>query len=146
MAEQAIFTTMCMVYNDDGEVVLQNRVDASWSGLSFPGGHVEPNEVFLDAAIREVKEETGLSISQLELCGVKQFQTPNGERYVVFLYKTKVYSGQLISSSEGEVAWFSLKDIPRMKCAVSFYEMIELFTNPGLSEGYYSHEGKLILK
>ena len=46
------------------------------------------NQYFTDSVIREVREETGLTIEHPILCGVKQFPTEDGERYVVLLYKT----------------------------------------------------------
>lgn len=71
-SEQAIVTVLCMIYDDD-KLLLQNRVKEDWQGYTFPGGHVEKNESFVQAAIREMKEETGLTISHPKICGVKQF-------------------------------------------------------------------------
>ena len=51
-SENTIFTNMCMVYDDNGNVLVQDRIDDSWSGITFPGGHVEKNEPFTDAVIR----------------------------------------------------------------------------------------------
>ena len=51
--EQVTFTNMCMIENEKGEVLMQNRV-LSWKGFAFPGGHVEKGESFTDAVIREV--------------------------------------------------------------------------------------------
>ena len=39
--ERAIFTNMCMIYDDDGNILVQDRVNPDWSGVTFPGGHVE---------------------------------------------------------------------------------------------------------
>ena len=100
-AEQAIFTNLCMVYDHSGNILVQDRKDPSWPGLCFPGGHVEPEESFVESVIREVWEETGLTIEKPKLCGTKQFQTKKGERYVVFFYKTDRFSGALKSSDEG---------------------------------------------
>ena len=101
--EKAIFTNLCMIYDDQGRVLVQNRTSQHWPGVTFPGGHVEDQESFIESTIREVKEETGLDISNLELCGLKQWPTDQGERYVVILYKTNCFKGELTSSIEGEV-------------------------------------------
>jgi len=60
--EQAIFTNMCMVYDNAGNILVQDRRKKDWPGLCFPGGHVEPGESFVKSVIREVWEETGLTI------------------------------------------------------------------------------------
>lgn len=66
-SEKVILTNMCMVYNGN-KVLVQDRLNRNWKGLAFPGGHVEKHESFTDAVIREVKEETGLTISSPQLC------------------------------------------------------------------------------
>ena len=53
---------MCMVYKD-GLVLVQDKVHDEWGGLTFPGGHVEKDESCTDAVIREVLEETGLTVT-----------------------------------------------------------------------------------
>ena len=75
--ERVELTTLCMVFRDD-KILLQNRVKTDWRGYCFPGGHVEPGESVVDSAIREIKEETGLTVSQLRLCGIKQFPIDGG--------------------------------------------------------------------
>ena len=79
-SEYAIFTNLCMVYDDAGNILVQDRQAQDWPGICFPGGHVEPGESFVESVIREVREETGLTIENPILCGTKQFQTDNGER------------------------------------------------------------------
>lgn len=70
-AESAIFTNMCMIYDDKGNILVQDRKNPDWPGITFPGGHVEPGESFVCSVIREVKEETGLDIENPQLCGIK---------------------------------------------------------------------------
>ena len=94
-AERVILTNMCMVYDGD-RILVQNKVNDDWTGLCFPGGHVEHRESFVKSVIREVKEETGLTIYEPRLCGVKQFYTEKDERYIVFLYKTNRFEGELV--------------------------------------------------
>ena len=55
------------------KVLVQNRKSNIWPGVAFPGGHIEKGEAFTDAVIREVQEETGLTIYSPRLCGVKDW-------------------------------------------------------------------------
>ena len=139
-SEQAIFTNLCMVYDGAGNILVQDRADPDWPGLCFPGGHVEPGESFVESVIREVWEETGLTIENPKLCGTKQFQTRRGERYVVLFYKTNRYSGQLKSSDEGEVFWIPRTDLHKYTLCDDFPDMVRVFEEDGLSEFYYYTE------
>ena len=102
--ENVELTVLCLI-EDGNKILLQNRAKKDWQGYALPGGHVEPGESFVDAVIREMKEETGLTILDPRLVGVKQFPLENG-RYVVLLFKATQWSGDLISSEEGQMEWF----------------------------------------
>ena len=82
-----------MVSDGSGNLLMEDRNDPGWPGICFPGGHVEPGEAFTAAAIRETREETGLTIENPTLCGVKQFPAKGNTRYVVFFYKADRYTG-----------------------------------------------------
>ena len=139
-AESAVFTNMCMIYDDKGNILVQNRKNPNWPGITFPGGHVEPGESFVRSVIREVKEETGLDIQNPQLCGIKQFQDYQNNRYIVLFFKTAQFSGELKSSDEGEVFWIPRKDLGNYKLASDFEEMVAIFESENLSEFYYHKE------
>lgn len=138
--ESVIFTNMCMICDDAGNVLVQDRVDPDWSGVTFPGGHVEKGESFTDAVIREVFEETGLTVSKLQMCGIKDWTRDDGVRYVVLLYKTFTYKGKLKSSDEGEVFWTSLSSLQDKKLASGMDIMIKMFLDDNISEQFFYKE------
>lgn len=136
-AESAIFTVLCMITDENGNVLVQDRVDPDWPGICFPGGHVEKGESFTRAAIREVWEETGLTMEDPRLCGVKQFQTKNDERYVVFFYKATRFHGTLTDSDEGRVFWVPRRELETYPAVSDMMSMVKVFEEDELNEFYY---------
>ena len=137
--EQVELTNMCAVVNPaTREVVVQERVK-SWRGVTFPGGHVEKGEAIVPSTIREIKEETGLDIDHLQFCGVKDwFEPDKNKRYIVFLFKTSDFSGQLLKETdEGKVFWTPIDRLPAMKLASGFQEMIDIMLHQAYAEFWY---------
>lgn len=136
--ENVTLMNMCLVYDDKGNVLVQDRVDPNWSGITLPGGHVEKNESFTDSVIREIYEETGLTISHPVLCGIKDWYDEH-QRYMVLCYKTNSFSGELVSSDEGKVFWVKKESIPTLNLASGMDSTLEVFFNPLVSECFF-HE------
>lgn len=145
--EQVELTCLCMIYKDD-MILLQNRVKKDWKGYTLPGGHIEPGESFVDAVTREMKEETGLDIYNPKLCGIKQFPIDGG-RYMVLLYKTDEFEGELVSSEEGQMEWVCRKDFDKVNTVNDLAELLQVMDSANLSEFQYVIEDekwKVVLK
>lgn len=138
--ERAVFTNMCMISDGNGNVLVIDRQKSDWPGVTFPGGHVEKGESFVESVIREVKEETGLDIENPQLCGSKQFQDNDDARYVVLFYKTNRFHGELTSSDEGKVFWIPRTELKNHRLSVDFMDMVKIFESDELSEFYYYKE------
>ena len=140
--EQAIFTNMCMVTDSKGNVLVQDRLNPNWPGITFPGGHVEPGESFVQSVIREVWEETGLTIAHPKLCGIKQFQQlGTGARYVVLFFRADEFSGELKGSVEGEVFWVHRDELENYQLTDHFMDMVRVFEDEALSECHWNGNG-----
>jgi ADP-ribose pyrophosphatase YjhB (NUDIX family) len=100
-----------IVRRDDGQILLERRSDCGWWGL--PGGRVEPGESITEAALREVFEETGLTVRITGLVGL--YSEPE-ERIVTYpdnvvhlidaAVAAEVVSGRLTISPESEELQF----------------------------------------
>ena len=135
--EVVILTNMCMIYNGD-KILVQDRLSSNWPGITFPGGHVEKNESFVESTIREMEEETGLKVSNLKLCGIKQWNMDDEyNRYIVVLFKTNSFVGELKSSGEGQVFWIKKEEINNYKLADGFKELLEVFLNDDINENFH---------
>lgn len=139
-ANRIELTNLCMVYDDNDNILVLDRLAGDWAGVTFPGGHVEDGESVIDSVIREVKEETGLDIKAPKLCGLKQWQNEDGSRYLVLFYKTNKFSGTIQASDEGDVFWIKRNELNSYKLSNDFDDMIKIFEDDTLSEFYYYKE------
>ena len=138
--ENVELTVLCLITDGD-RILLQNRTKNDWQGYTLPGGHVEPGESFVDAVIREVKEETGLDIKNPRLAGVKQFPIEGG-RYVVLLFKANEYSGTVVSSDEGQMEWVDSNHLSEIHTVEDFEDLIRVINDPALTEFQYLVDGE----
>jgi 8-oxo-dGTP diphosphatase len=133
-------TNMCLIYNES-KILVQEKAGTKYpGGLVFPGGHVEPGESLLDSVVREMKEETGLTIYNPQPCGYKDWILEDGTRYIVLLYKTDKYEGEIISSKEGRVFWLDRKDVPEANLIWNMRELLEIFETDEYSEFFFKFE------
>lgn len=142
--EKVIITNFCMVYKNN-QILVQKRTKKDWPGLTFPGGHVEKDENFMEAVKREVKEETGLNLKHPILCGIEEFKSLHGEeRHIILFYKCNEFSGKIHSSKEGNVFWINRSDLNKYKLSNDFTRMLKVIESDKYSELIYykDKEGK----
>ncbi|MFH1583076.1 MAG: 8-oxo-dGTP diphosphatase [Candidatus Falkowbacteria bacterium] len=114
MSELSI-KNLCYLINNKGEVLLQYKRRGfgvgKWNG---PGGKVEPGETIEQSVVREVKEEAGLDIVNLEKTAELEFYFKGREEWdnITHVYVVKDFSGEIIASDEGELKWFKIEEVP----------------------------------
>ena len=119
---------------------LQNRRKRDWRGYTLAGGHVERGESFVDAVVREMREETGLTVIEPRLVGVKQFPIEGG-RYIVFLFASDKFEGELRSSDEGEMEWVERSRLAEINAVEDLAELLRVMESPELTEFQYLVSG-----
>ena len=131
-------TNMCMIYDkENNKVLVQNRIK-SWKGISFPGGHLEDGESIVESTIREVKEETGLTVSNLEPCGVIYwYNDETGEKYFIFNFRTEEFQGDLLEKTdEGDIFWVDKDTLVDLNLSDGLKERLPMFLEKKYSEGF----------
>jgi 8-oxo-dGTP diphosphatase len=103
-----ILATLCYIKRDGCTLmVYRNKKindihQGKWNGL---GGKFEPGETPEECVVREVLEESGLSIQDPKLCGLLMFPKFKGNDWYVFVFTASQFSGELIDSPEGQLEW-----------------------------------------
>lgn len=116
-------TMMVMIENELGEILVQDRKKKDWPGWTFPGGHVETNEGSYHAALREIKEETGLSIQPV-LQGTAEWNNQRkGTRELAFLYTANVEKQPLPEA----LFWVDKETLNKHSLAGTLNELLPVF-------------------
>lgn len=122
-----IRTNMCMIVDSLGRMLVINRVKSDWPGLTFPGGHVEENETLLDSVMREVKEETGLTITLPYYKG--KIIWINDEKKIceiAYLFRADHFTGDIISSHEGQAFFVEMNEYCSYPLSTDFERVVTL--------------------
>lgn len=116
-------TMLVMIENEFGEILVQDRQKKDWPGWTFPGGHVENNEGSYAAAVREIEEETGLTVQPI-LQGTAEWNNLTKEtRELAFLYTAKV-TKQAVSK---DLFWVKKSELAAQKLAGTLNELLPIF-------------------
>ena len=114
MANNFQQTTLCYILNDKDQVLLiKKKKGLGWGKYNGPGGKVEKGESPQEGAIREVQEEVGLKLLDIEPRGCIEFVTDGlGFDGKCYIFVSKKYEGDLIETEEARPHWVDISIIP----------------------------------
>ena len=127
-----------VVRDDAGRCLLLKRSLTSKGNpgkWEFPGGKIDPGESFDEALLREVVEETGLTISIQGVAGTAESEVP-AAKVVYLILEGRVESGQLCLSDEhDDCVWVGLQELPSMDLAAQFLPFAQAYSEANSGSG-----------
>lgn len=133
---------MCMIRNKD-QVLVQKRTKNDWPGITFPGGKLEADESIYTSCVREIKEETGLVVSQLKAKGIIHYELKEAkERWIIHLYETENFSGNIYSNDgEDEVFWMNYNDLNQVQLSNDLDVYLKVYEDEDILEAHAYWDG-----
>ena len=112
-----VITTLCYIEHNNQYLMLHrfkkhhDMYEGKWIGV---GGHVEEQETPEECLVREVKEETGLTLTSYQLRGLVTFLNSQYESELMCVYTADGYSGELMECNEGNLCWVDKAMVPQL--------------------------------
>lgn len=140
----AIARTLCFIRNG-GDVLLMRRgmhkrvFPGYYNGI---GGHVERHEDARTGMLREIREETGLIVSDLQLRGVYNIDAGEDAGIIVFIFSAESASRQVIDCDEGTLEWVALDAVNSLRLTEDIPVLLsKLFGNDASVTPFFAHVG-----
>ncbi len=125
-------TTLCYLYQPDGRVLMLHRVkkendcnEGKWIGV---GGKFEADESPEECVLREIREETGLTVTDYRYRGLVTFVSDRWETEYMHLFTATGWTGQLIECDEGDLCWLTpeqFRALPQWEGDKIFLRLLE---------------------
>lgn len=125
-----IETTLCYIYGPKGVLMLhrtKKENDINKDKYIGVGGHIEQGESPEECILREVKEETGLSMKSFRLRGIITFVIDDLDEYT-FLYTCDSFEGEIKTCEEGDLEWIEeekIQDLPLWPGDKIFFRLLK---------------------
>lgn len=124
-------TTLCYIEKDEMYLMLyrnKKQNDANAGKYIGIGGHLEEGETPQECVIREVMEETGLTLNSVKYRGIVTFISDIYEDEQMHLFTSKDFSGELIECNEGELKWIAKDDLDKIPMWKGDYIFLDMLT------------------
>src|SRR3970040_682547 len=142
-----ILATLCYVKRDSHTLMVHRNKKANdihEGKLNGLGGKFEAGETPEECVIREIYEESGLSIRNPKLCGLLMFPKFKGNDWYVFVFTATEFSGELIDSPEGPLEWIPDEKILALNLWESDHIFMQWMENGKFFSAKFEYEGEVM--
>ncbi len=151
---QIIPRVLIFIFNENEVLLLRgNTTKRIWPGkYNGIGGHIERGEDAINAARRELHEESGLICDSLVLCGTVFIDTGQIPGIGLFIYKGHYQGGKITSSEEGKLEWIEVNEIEKYPLVEDLKQLIPLVfqwktgTKPISGRYFYNNTDELVME
>lgn len=105
-------STLCYLVSSGRLLMLKRRKEPFEGHWTAPGGKIKPGETPLDAVVRELREETGLTILDPRLKVICSESGDEHYNWLLFIFRAHRYEGEPRESDEGVLEWIPLEELP----------------------------------
>jgi ADP-ribose pyrophosphatase YjhB (NUDIX family) len=131
MSNRPTLGVSTLVTKDEGVLVVKRNREPLKGLWSLPGGHVEAGESLADAALREVREETGVTADSPERIDMAEVMPPSADggiaaHFVLVVFRARYVSGEPVAADDAaEARWVSPADLTKLEMTEETRRMIE---------------------
>ena len=115
--QETSLSTLCYIERDGKYLMLHRTVKKNdvnkdkWIGV---GGHFEQDESPEECVLREVREETGYTLTSWRFRGIVTFVSGNGVTEYMHLFTADGFKGEAVECDEGQLEWVAIDDVPKL--------------------------------
>ena len=136
---------ICYIFKDDKVLLINKKTGLGAGKVNAPGGRIEPAEMAIEAAVREVQEETGLTPLNLKEVGQLSFIFKDGYSLKGIVYFADDCTGDMGETAEADPFWQSVDEIPYEKMWVDDKLWLPLAMNGKYIDGHFIFDGDNML-
>lgn len=123
---QVIPRTLCFIFNKDEILLIKGSSKKPWAGVhNALGGHIEKGESVIESADREIKEESGLTVTDTKLRGIVHATNFFGKDVMMFVTVSTTATKKVVANDEGELKWVKVADLDSIKIFEDIKPMIK---------------------
>lgn len=138
-----VYATLTYILKGNNVLLIRKKRGFGVGKFNAPGGKINDNENVYDAAKREVFEEIGLIIEDIEPVGILIFYSSSVEPdWVVYVFKTTSFKGNPRETDEALPLWFSLREIPLLEMWVDDWIWIPYFFNDTYFRAFFKYDNE----